>query len=87
MLSKLIGDFEAGGIKVAGKNKLLGALEGHSEWRELFLGYARNRRKYGIMFTPTEGVQDPAKVVEKSMLAHGFTQDNIRAFCSNVIRN
>jgi hypothetical protein len=87
MLSKLICDFEAEGIKVAGKNKLLGALEGHSEWKELFLGYARNRRKYGIMFTPTEGVQEPAKVVEKAMLAHGFTDQNIKAFCSNVIRN
>lgn len=87
MLSGLLETFETEGIKVAGKNKLLGALEGHTEWKELFLGYARNRRKYGIMFTPAKGMNNPAAVVEKAMLAHGFTDQNIKAFCSNVIRN
>jgi phosphoribosylamine-glycine ligase len=87
MLSGLLEKFEADGIKVLGKNKLLGALEGHTEWKELFLGYARNRRKYGIVFTPDKALSNPTAVVEKAMLAHGFSDQNVRAFCANVIRN
>lgn len=87
MLSKLISEFEAEGIKVSGKDRLLGALEGHTEWKDLFLGYVRNRRRYGIVFSPTEGVQEPARVVEKTMKAHGFTDQNIRAFCANASLN
>lgn len=87
MLSKLITEFEEQGIKVIGKDRLLGALDGHTEWKELFLGYVRSRRKYGIVFTPQAGVQDPAKVVEKAMKAHGFTDQNVRAFCANASIN
>jgi hypothetical protein len=87
MLSKLIAEFEKEGIKVSGKDRLLGALEGHTEWKDLFLGYVRSRRRYGIVFTPGDGVQDPAKVVEKAMKTHGFSEQNIRAFCANASIN
>jgi hypothetical protein len=87
VLSQLISEFEAEGIKVSGKDRLLGALEGHTEWKDLFLGYVRNRRKYGIVFTPQAGVQAPSKVVEKAMKAHGFSGQNIRAFCANASLN
>ncbi len=87
MLSKLLEKFESEGIKVIGKDRLLSSLEGHSDWRDLFLGFVRQRRKYGIVFTPGVGMQNPVEVVEKAMKAYGFSELNIRAFRANASIN
>lgn len=63
---------------------LLGPLTGHTEWRHLFLQYAKNRRKYGITFKIQESDNNIMEKISTLMPRYGFEKENIRAFLGNV---